>query len=752
MASHDHRRTVARDLSIGLALTVLVVAVLAGGGFHLVSRHNAEDRLRADTARWTTQLAEVSAVYLWNVDQEGLENTCRAALQPPEVLGVRILDAEGRTLAEASRPGGALFISASEDVVYTSVETRHRLGSVELSVGKSVLEERAAERLQATILLVFVVVAAVVLACQLLLRRYLSTPFDVLAAGIERIASGDYASKLPPAEPEDINAIVEGVNSMAGAIATREEELRQGEEQLRYALSAAQGGVWDWNVHDGSVYFSQAWKAMLGYEDDEVENSFEAWEQLMHADDLPAAQAAIKEHLEGRTDHYILEHRLLCKDGNYRWIAARGRLISRTPEGDPLRFVGTHTDITKQISVAEELRSAKDAAEQATRAKDEFLANMSHEIRTPLNGILGLTNQLLDTDLTKTQRDFAQTVQGSGDCLLAIVNDILDFSRIESGALSIVEVPFDPRDMCRQIELLLSSQLEERGLRMKVNVATDLPPALRGDPGRIRQILLNLLGNAIKFSDRGQIDLTLTSNLEADGRARLRYEVRDSGIGVPADAIEHLFSRFSQVDSSSTRTRSGTGLGLAICKGLVELMGGEIGAESELGRGSTFWVELVLKPCLAIAVAAPPPARADEEPLEGPGVPRTRVLLAEDNRVNALVAEALLYRLNVEVDTVRDGKAALEALERETYGLVLLDVQMPVLDGLQTAAEIRRREEHEGASERIPIVALTASALPTDQQRCLDAGMDDFLAKPLTFASLSATLSPWLERHHEAEV
>lgn len=742
-AKHEHRRTVARDLSIGLAITVLVVAVFAGGTFHLVTRHNAEARLQADTARWTAQFAEVSAIHLWNVDQEGLENTCRAALQPPEVLGVRILDAEGRTLAEASRSEGPHFQSKSEDVFHESGGKRHRLGSVELYVGRSLLDERAAERLQATALLIMVVVAAVVLACQLLLRRYLSNPLDQLGAGIERIAAGDYSSKLAPAEPDDIDAIVQGINSMAAEIAAREEKLRHGEEQLRYALSAAQGGVWDWNVHEESVHFSPAWKAMLGYEDDEVENSFEAWERLLHPEDLPAARAAVQDHLEGNTDHYVLEHRLKCKDGTYLWIAARGKLISRSADGSPGRFVGTHTDISQQIQAAEALRSAKEAAEQATRAKDEFLANMSHEIRTPLNGILGMTSVLLTTELSGEQRDLAETVQGSGDALVTIVNDILDFSRIESGSLSIAALPLDPRASCREAEELLATQASERGLQLRVEVSPDVPAAVRGDAGRIRQVLLNLLGNAIKFSDEGEICLRLTSSNEGEGRVRLRYEVQDHGIGIPAGAIPHLFSRFSQVDSSSTRTRGGTGLGLAICGQLASLMDGQIGVESELGVGSTFWVEFVLTLCEPEAKSGPQSCECHEVQASSQ---RLRVLLAEDNRVNALVAQALLDRLNLEVDTVTDGKQALSAFEAETYDLVLLDVQMPELDGLQAATEIRRREEEEGRSERVPIVALTASALPSDRRSCLEAGMDDFLAKPLTLASLSKTLLPWLKR------
>jgi len=671
-------RTIAHELSTSLALAVLVVVGIAGGAYHLRARSLAEARLHQDARRWTTQLSEVSLLHLWNVDRAGLENACRAALQPPEVHGARVLDAEGRVLAEVSRSESPDFLVLREEVIHTHGGARHRLGAVELRVGEEVLAGRASERLWATVLMGLLTVGAVILASRLLVRRLLSEPLAQLGEGTAQIAAGDYDLQLPQARQADIDALVQSVNAMAQAIASREEELRSTEEQMRFALSAAQGGVWDWNVDQGTVYFSERWKTMLGYEPEEIADSFEAWEELTHPEDRDHVELAVEAHLRGESEYYTIEHRLRTKEGSYRWIAARGRLISRTSTGAPLRFVGTHTDITTLKEAAEQATLAKEAAEQATRAKDEFLANMSHEIRTPLNGIIGMTSVLSGTELSASQREFVETIGHSGDALLTIVNDILDFARVEAGTLSVLEAPFDPRLVATEAEDIVANAAQRKGLELRLEVATDLPPALLGDAARIRQVLTNLLVNAIKFTDRGEVCLSVSWR---EDQARLRYEVHDTGIGIAAESLGRLFNRFSQVDSSSTRTRGGTGLGLAISRHIAELMEGEIGAESELGRGSTFWLELPLEPC---APGDPAVCAACEVACVEAGSPgpikasggRARVLLAEDNRVNALVAEALLERLEVEVVTVGDGLQALQALEEGSFDLVLMDVQM----------------------------------------------------------------------------
>lgn len=730
------RRTIAQDLSARLALAVALVVAFSGGVLVIGSRYSSEAELRAHSRRWTEQLAEVSRLHLWNVDRAGLENACQAAMQPPEVIGARVLDAEGRVLAEGLRGESKPFLRESEPVLYPDPRSgrTHRLGSVELWVSEDQLKARSREQLLVFGLLGLVVVGTTVLVGRYLVRRILAEPLAQLEAGIAGIAAGDYASQLPPARAADMHAIVEGVNAMAAAIDSREEALRRSEEQLGFALAAAQSGVWDWNVVSGETDFSERYGTMLGYEAGELTPGYETWRELTHPEDRDPALAAVEAHLRGETELYSVEHRLRCKNGSYRWIAAQGCVISWTEAGDPLRFVGVHIDIHTRIAAAKELERAKEAAEQATRARDEFLANMSHEIRTPLNGVIGMTSALLHTELNEEQREFVETIRSSGGGLLSIVNDVLDLSRMEAGALHIAREPFAPGRLCREVEELLARTASERGLRLSLELPDEVP-ALEGDPGRIRQVLLNLVSNAIKFTDEGEVRLVLSVEPRAE-EVELRYAVHDTGVGIDPELRARLFERFSQLDSSSTRTRGGAGLGLAISKRLSELMGGELSVESEPGQGSTF----------ALALRLPRAGEIDPVPA-GPALPSgsgRRVLLAEDNRVNARVAQALLDRLGLEVETVRTGRAgraALAVLETGRYDLVLMDVQMPELDGLAAATEIRARERSAGKGDRVPILALTASALPEDQRACLQAGMDDYLAKPIELEVLERKLA-----------
>jgi len=427
---------------------------------------------------------------------------------------------------------------------------------------------------------------------------------------------------------------------------------------------------------------------------------------------------------------------LRAKDGSYRWVLARGQ-AQWDAEGHPLRFVGSHTDITDRKLAEQALRRAKEEAETANRAKSQFLDNMSHEMRTPMNGIIGMTELALDTDLTAEQRDYLTTVKSSAKSLLTTIDGVLDFARVEAGKIGLDTAAFHLRQSLDETIECLAPQAREKGLRLQYEISPGTPEVVWGDAARLRQVLTHLAANAIKFTDRGEIRLCAAVESEDACGFCLHFTVLDTGIGISTAKLGCIFEAFTQADGSFTRRHGGVGLGLSISSKLAQLMGGRIWAESREGGGSAF--HFTVRYRRAVTPAPPDPLQQEQPKSRSAPERRAHILVAEDNAVNQRLVKRMLEKSGCSTVVVGDGHEAVKAVRSQTFDIVLMDIQMPVMDGCEAATLIRQGEKQTGAAH-VPIVALTAHTMNGDRERCLAAGMDAYLSKPVQTATLFQTI------------
>ena len=521
-------------------------------------------------------------------------------------------------------------------------------------------------------------------------------------------------------------------------------ELAASEERFALAVRGTNDGIWDWDIRTGAVFFSPPWKRMIGYDDDEIENVFSTFEQLLHPEDHDRVMAMLNDYLEGRTPRYSVEFRFRHKDGTWRWILARGRAL-RDEHGKPYRMAGSHTDVTERKHAEEELRQARRAAEAANSAKSAFLANMSHEIRTPMNGVIGMSELLLETGLNDTQREYLEMLKLSADSLLELLNDILDFSKIEAGRMELDAHEFDLNEIVTEIAQAMGVRAFQKRLVLLHNISSEVPARLIGDDGRLRQILINLIGNAIKFTHKGGVTIEVEVESETADQIMLHFKINDTGIGVASDMYESIFEAFTQAEPSTARRYGGTGLGLAICRDLVALMQGRIWVESQLGAGSTFHFTAAFGRTSGISIK---PKSPRIEPVVTAHA-SMRVLIVEDGHVNQLVGARMLEKRGHLVTLVSSGQEAIDLLKKESFDAVLMDVHMPGINGYEATARIRRTEQD--TDRHVPIIAMTANAMKGDRELCLASGMDDYISKPLRSAELFQVVEKFSRRPNSQE-
>jgi PAS domain S-box-containing protein len=542
---------------------------------------------------------------------------------------------------------------------------------------------------------------------------------------IRTVTTGGQVERAPDGTVLGLFGVLQDITSIQ-AVERERENLN---ERVLLATKAGKIGIWEWNIPSDRLEWDGAMYALHGLDEQSMIPSYETWFATIDSADRERVATEIARAIDGEAP-FDTEFRVVLPDGGVRYLRALGTLLEDPAAGGP-RMVGASWDITEIRILADDLREEKERAEQANRAKSEFLARMSHEIRTPMNGIIGFTTLVLDGDLSPEQRRYVSLLRDAGRSLLAIINDILDFSKLEAGRIELERIPVNLSALVDGALSIVRSEARPKDLALSVEVAADVPAWVSGDPTRLRQTLLNLLTNALKFTEHGSIRIEVRRPATPSGD-QLLFRISDTGIGIAPEQRHLLFGDFSQLEKSTTRRYGGTGLGLAICKRLVEAMGGTIGVESEPNVGSVFWFTADLP-------ATKPGTLTETDEPAYRVVPR-RILVADDNRVNQIVVGGLLARDGHDIVLVENGREAVEAVQGGGFEIVLMDMQMPVMDGLEATRAIRALPGPDG---QIAIIAVTANAMAEEVERCHAAGMNGHLAKPIDRELLRRAIARW---------
>ncbi len=684
-----------------------------------------------------------------------------------------ILDAAGVVFASYIKADGDPFkfpkkaiknvslFSGREIFIYQDViKANEKIGAIRLHAELLELDNIILSNVRiAFVLLILGIGIAFIVA--LFLQGYISNPILSLVEIMQTVTrSGNYKTHAAVPGKDEVSSLAFAFNEMLTQIEKREfritertneleqnlhklklteSELKEKENMLSTSQKIAHLGSWTWYIESDKIILSDELCRIHELDEEENTTTFKIFLESIHPEDWEHVKTVLNKSIRTKTPK-VFEYKIVKKDSSIRVLSANTETLTDTT-GNVVRINGTALDITERKKTEEDLKKAKELAEESSIAKERFLANMSHEIRTPMNAMIGFADLLDKTALDEEQSEYLQAMKTSSKSLMNLINDILDYSKIEAGMMRIEQIPLNIEELFHSLDVLLSNKAREKNLKLRFHSALDIPVSLLGDPLRLSQILVNLIVNSIKFTNQGEINVYAKVTNSFKNYTNLEFKVSDTGIGIAPEKLNSIFDRFTQASSETTRKFGGTGLGLTISKQLIELQGGAISVKSEVDKGTEFTFSLNFKKYeepISVDVDAIEPHHVANETKDLSGL---KILIVEDNKLNQILATKVLEKWNTKPDIASNGKIATEMVREYKYDLVLMDIQMPEMDGREATTYIRHF-----ISKDLPIIAMSAHAMAGEKEKCMQVGMNDYITKPFDPEVLYAKIKEYARK------